>query len=92
MPITNKYNIVHQNKNRVVKDDVNALCVRMGLTEEISYRIENIYTKAKERGLIQGRDPHSIIIAATYIACKESGIIQTLSDFSTGLQVGRNTN
>ena len=83
--MTTKVNIVHQDKNKIIRDDIDALCIRMGLIDEISYRIENIYTKAKERGLIQGREPHSIIVAATYIACKESGIIQTLSDFATGL-------
>jgi transcription initiation factor TFIIB len=87
--MTTKDNIAHQDKNWMVKDDINALCIRMGLTDEISYRIKNIYAKAKEMGLIQGRDPHSIVVAATYIACKESGIIQTLNDFASVLQVGR---
>lgn len=89
MPMTTKDNIVPRDKNRLVKDDINALCIRMRLRGEIGYRIENIYAKAKEIGLIQERDPHSIVVAATYIACKESGIIQTLTDFAAALQVGR---
>jgi transcription initiation factor TFIIB len=84
-----KDNIIQQDKNRMVKDDINTLCIRMRLKDEIGYRIENIYAKAKGMGLIQGRDPHSIVVAATYIACKESGIIQTLTDFASVLQVGR---
>jgi transcription initiation factor TFIIB len=84
-----KDNIIQQDKNRMVKDDINTLCIRMRLKDEIGYRIENIYAKAKGMGLIQGRDHHSIVVAATYIACKESGIIQTLTDFASVLQVGR---
>jgi transcription initiation factor TFIIIB Brf1 subunit/transcription initiation factor TFIIB len=62
-------------KNRRIKEDISTLCLRMRLTEKIHYRIEYIYEKAKEKKLIQGRDPYSIVVAATYVAYKESGIV-----------------
>jgi transcription initiation factor TFIIB len=53
------------------------------------YRIGYIYGKAKERGLVRGRDPHLILAAAAYIVFKESGVINTLSELAFILQIRR---
>ncbi len=89
MHMVAKDNIIPLDENTRVKDDINALCLRMRLTDEIRHRIEYVYEKAREKKLIQGRDPHSIVVAATYVACKEYGIIQTLSEFAKALEVRR---
>ena len=84
-----KDSVISLNENRSVKEDITTLCLRMRLTDKIRYRIECIYEKAKEKKLIQGREPHSIVVAATYVACKESGITQTLSEFANTSKVHR---
>jgi transcription initiation factor TFIIB len=80
------------NNNRIsvrISDNINVLCSRLHLTEEIIHATGYIYAKAKEVGLLRGRDTYVVLAAAAYIACKQTGIAKTMNDFTSILHIGR---
>jgi transcription initiation factor TFIIIB Brf1 subunit/transcription initiation factor TFIIB len=46
-------------------------------------KTEYIYERAKEVGLVRGRGTYELLAAAAYIACKQSGVAKTMTDFTS---------
>ncbi|SRR5579884_368128 len=55
---------------------------KLGLSDPIIEKTAYIYRKAQERGLVRGRTISSVVAAAVYIACRESGTSRTLKDIA----------
>jgi transcription initiation factor TFIIB len=72
-----------------ISDNINVLGSRLHLTEEIIHATEYIYSRAKEVGLLRGRDTYVVLAAAAYIACKQIGAAKTMTDFTSILHIGR---
>jgi len=72
-----------------ISDKINALGTSLHLTEEIMYATEYIYKKAKVSGLVRGRGTYVVLAAAAYIACKQTGVAKTMTDFTSILHIGR---
>jgi transcription initiation factor TFIIB len=89
-----KNKVVPPKRNRrnrmIIFDQINLMRISLRLTDEIVYRTYNIYSNAKEEKITQGRDPSIILAAAAYIACKESGVVRTLAEFTSVLHLRRN--
>jgi transcription initiation factor TFIIB len=56
---------------------------KLGLSDVIIEKTAYIYRKAQERGLVRGRTISSVLAAAIYIACRESGTSRTLKDIAS---------
>lgn len=56
---------------------------KLGLSDAIVEKTAYIYRKAQERGLVRGRTISSVVSAAAYIACRESGMSRTLKDIAS---------
>ena len=56
---------------------------KLGLSDVIIEKTAYIYRKAQERGLVRGRTISSVLAAAMYIACRESGTSRTLKDIAS---------
>lgn len=56
---------------------------KLGLSDVIIEKTAYIYRKAQERGLVRGRTISSVLAAALYIACRESGTSRTLKDIAS---------
>ena len=73
----------------IISDKINALGTRLQLTDKVIHKIEYIYDKAKEVGLVRGRGSYIVLAAAAYVACRQLGVTKTMSDFTSILHVGR---
>jgi transcription initiation factor TFIIB len=56
---------------------------KLGLSDVIIEKTAYIYRKAQDRGLVRGRTISSVLAAAIYIACRESGTSRTLKDIAS---------
>jgi transcription initiation factor TFIIB len=72
-----------------ISDKIHALGANLHLTEEIIHATEYIYEKSKEAGLPRGRCTYVVLAAAAYIACKQTGVAKTMTDFTSILHIGR---
>ena len=62
---------------------------KLGLPDAIVEKTDYIYRKAQQRGLVRGRTISAILDAATYVACRESGIPKTLKEIAGANNIKR---
>lgn len=55
---------------------------KLGLSDAVVEKTAYIYRKAQGRGLVRGRQIHSVLTATVYIACREMGSPRTLKDIA----------
>jgi transcription initiation factor TFIIB len=53
---------------------------KLGLPDAIIEKTAYIYRKARERGLVRGRETSSALAAALYLACRQEGTPRTLNE------------
>ncbi len=70
---TNRNLITAFNQLNILKD-------KLGLPDAIIEKTAYIYRKARERGLVRGKDTSSALAAALYLACRQEGIPRTLKE------------
>jgi transcription initiation factor TFIIB len=63
-------------------DQLNILKSKMGLSNVIVEKAAYIYRKARERGLVRGRDISAFLPAVVYLAYREMGIPRTLNELA----------
>jgi transcription initiation factor TFIIB len=64
---------------------------KLGLPDAIVEKTAYIYRKAQERGLVHGRSISAVLVAATYVACRELGIPKTLREIAVANNIKRKT-
>lgn len=62
---------------------------KLTLSDSIIEKTAHIYRKAVGKGLVRGRSIPGVLGAATYAACRDSGIPRTLNDVSDALNIKR---
>jgi transcription initiation factor TFIIB len=62
---------------------------KLGLTDQIVERAAYIYRKVEDKGLIRGRTILGMLIAAVYIACRDSGKPRTIKDIASAINIRR---
>ena len=69
------------NRNLITAfNQLNILKDKLGLPDAIIERTAYIYRKARERGLVRGREISSAVAAALYLACRQEGTPRTLNE------------
>jgi len=62
---------------------------KLFLSDAIVEKAAYIYRKALEKELVRGRTISSLVAAALYAACRESGTPRTLNDVSSAINITR---
>ena len=65
---------------RTAFDQLDNLKHKLALPDSVIEKAAYIYRKAQTRKLVQGRSVSAVLTAATYIACREVGIPETLKE------------
>jgi transcription initiation factor TFIIB len=65
---------------RLAFDQLDILKDKLGLPSSIIEKTAYIYRKARNSGLVRGRDTRIVIAAALYLACRQQGIPRTLKE------------
>jgi transcription initiation factor TFIIB len=69
------------NRNLITAfNQLNILKDKLGLPDAIIERTAYIYRKARERGLVRGRETAAALAAALYLACRQEGTPRTLKE------------
>jgi transcription initiation factor TFIIB len=79
-------------KNKHLKQAFNELYVlkdKLALSDATIEKTAYIYRKAKQREIIHGRSISTVIAAALYIACRETGTHRTLKDIAKATNMKR---
>ena len=63
-------------------DQLDRLKDKPGLSDAAVEKTAYIYRKAQEKGLVRGRETHSVLAATVYIACREMETPRTLKDIA----------
>jgi transcription initiation factor TFIIB len=74
---------IHGSSDRNLReafDQLDNLKHKLALPDSVIEKAAYIYRKAQARKLVQGRSVSAILTAATYIACREVGIPETLKE------------
>jgi transcription initiation factor TFIIB len=61
-------------------DQLNILRDKLGLPSSMIETTAYIYRKARQKGLVRGRETTIVIAAAVYLACRQQGIPRTLKE------------
>lgn len=65
---------------RLAFDQLDILKDKLGLPSSIIEKTAYIYRKARNSGLVRGRETRIVIAAALYLACRQQGIPRTLKE------------
>jgi transcription initiation factor TFIIB len=69
------------NRNLITAfNELNILKDKLGIPDAITEKTAYIYRKARERGLVRGRETSSALAAALYLACRQEGTPRTLNE------------
>ena len=63
---------------RLAFDQLDILKDKLGLPSSIIEKTGYIYRKARNRGLVRGRETRIVVAAALYMACRQQGVPRTL--------------
>ena len=62
---------------------------KLGLSDAVIENTAYLYRKAQQRKFLRGRSISSVICAAIYIACRDSGVSKTMKDIAEASNVKR---
>lgn len=82
-------NSSHSRNLRKAFSELDILRDKLGLTDQIVERAAYIYRKVEDKGLIRGRTILGMLIAAVYIACRDSGKPRTIKDIASAINIRR---
>jgi len=85
---TQAYTSTYRNLNKAF-DQLDRLKDKLGLSDAVVEKTAYIYRKAQERGLVRGRQIHSVLAATVYIACREMGSPRILKDIAETSNIKR---
>lgn len=69
-----------ERKTFVLLDQIDILKDKLGLPSSVIETTAYIYRKARQKGLVRGRETTIVITAAVYLACRQQGIPRTLKE------------
>lgn len=76
---------------RYVNSEIDRIIRSLSLDERVSELANQLYTTAKENGMIRGRSIDEVIAASLYIACRQLETGRSIDDISQVTTVERNT-